>query len=81
MVFGVYAIQDLKSTFMSPTIDQNDATAKRNFEHAIMAGNNVFFTHPQDFRLMKLGDYDSENGQLLPYGVIELVMDGKDVSI
>mgnify|MGYP007091829118 CR=1 FL=1 len=29
MVFGIYAIQDLKSTFMSPTVDFNDATAKR----------------------------------------------------
>lgn len=81
MVFGIYAIQDLKSTFMSPTIDQNDATAKRNFEHAIMAGNNVFFTHPQDFRLMKLAEYDNENGRITRYDIPELVCDGKDVGL
>lgn len=81
MTFGIYAIQDLKSTFMTPTIDQNDATAKRNFEHAIMVGNNVFFTHPQDFRLMKLGEYDNENGRITRYNIPELVCDGKDVDL
>jgi hypothetical protein len=81
MIFGIYAVQDLKSTFMTPTIDQNDATAKRNFEHAIMAGNNVFFTHPQDFRLMKLAEYDNENGRITRYDIPELVCDGKDVGL
>lgn len=81
MVFGIYAIQDLKSTFMNPTVDFNDATAKRNFEHAIMAGNNVFFTHPQDFRLMKLGEFENETGCISRYDIPQLVCDGKDVAL
>lgn len=81
MVFGVYAIQDLKSTFMSPTFDFNDATAKRNFEHAVMSGNNVFFTHPEDFRLMKIGEYDSDIGHIMSYVDVKLICDGKDVAL
>lgn len=81
MTFGIYAIQDLKSTFMTPTIDQNDATARRNFEHAVVSGNNVFFTHAEDFRLMKLGEYDNDTGRILSYDIPQLVCDGKDVAL
>lgn len=81
MTFCIYAIQDLKSTFMSPTVDYNDATAKRNFEHAVMSGNNVFFTHPEDFRLMKLGEFDNDTGRILSYDIPQLVCDGKDVAL
>lgn len=81
MVFGVYAIQDLKSTFLSPTVDFNDATAKRNFEHVVVSGNNVFFTHPEDFRLMKLGEFDNEDGCLSCFANPVLVCDGKDVDL
>lgn len=35
MITGIYAIKDAKSTFMPCTVDVNDATAVRNFEHAV----------------------------------------------
>ncbi len=79
MIFGVYCIEDLKSGFMTPTIEINDNVARRNFEHAIMNGGNVMFTHQEDFRLMKLGEFDTDTGRISPADLIAIVCDGKDV--
>lgn len=37
------------------------------------------FTHQEDFRLMKLGEFDSDTGRLAPADLIAIVCDGKDV--
>lgn len=79
MIFGVYCIEDLKSGFLTPTIEINDNVARRNFEHAIMSGGNVMITHQEDFRLMKLGEFDSDTGRIVPADLISIVCDGKDV--
>ena len=41
MVTGLYAIKDAKSTFMPCTVDVNDATAIRNFEHAVRQKDSI----------------------------------------
>lgn len=79
MILSMYAIQDLKSGFLTPTIETNDAVAKRNFEHAIQNTNTIMFSHQEDFRLMRLATYDTETGRIIPLDLIELVCDGKDV--
>ena len=81
MILGVYAIQDLKSGFMTPTVEQNDAVAIRNFENACQNSGSVLFSHVKDFRLMKLGEYDSETGRLIPADLISVVIDGTDVML
>lgn len=35
MTYGIYVIRDAKTTFMLPTVDFNNASAMRNFEHAV----------------------------------------------
>lgn len=79
MILGVYAIQDLKSGFMTPTVEPNDAVASRNFSHAVQNNQSVLFTHCEDFRLMKLGEFDTDTGRIVPADLISIVMDGKDV--
>ena len=81
MILGIYAIRDLKSGFMTPTVEQNDAVAIRNFEHAVQQGNSVLFSHASDFQLMHLGEYDTESGRIVPDDLIEIVFDGKDVEL
>lgn len=66
MVFGVFAIRDVKSGWLAPTVDQNGECAIRNFEHACMRADSLFFTHPGDYSLYRIGFYDTETGTLEP---------------
>ena len=79
MEMNVYAIQDVKTSFLTPTIDQTDAAASRNFANAIMQGQGVLFTHAEDFRLFRIGTYNMANGCIVPLAVPELVIDGSQV--
>lgn len=66
MITGIYAIKDAKSTFMPCTVDVNDATAIRNFEHAVFQPDSLLASHPNDFALFKVGEYDNETGVISP---------------
>lgn len=56
MITGLYAIKDAKSSFMPCTVDVNDATAIRNFEHAVRQKDSILASHPNDFALFKVGE-------------------------
>lgn len=79
MIFNVYAMRDLRTGFMQPTISQNDPQAARQFESAIEQSHDILFTHRSDFQLFRIGQYDSDNGKLIPEEMPVLIMDGKDV--
>ena len=79
MEMNVYAIQDVKTSFLTPTIDQTDAAASRNFANAIMQGQGILFTHAEDFRLFRIGTFNLANGKLVPLAVPELVIDGAQI--
>lgn len=64
MIMGVYCIRDIKSGYMSPTIEQNDACAVRNFVHAMSNVQSLLHTHPKDFDLVYIGQFDSETGEI-----------------
>lgn len=66
MTYGVYAMRDVKVGFMTPTFDVNDESAKRNFIHAVLTSDSILSSFANDFSLYRLGDYDTETGQLLP---------------
>lgn len=80
MKFGIYCIQDLKSTYMTPTVDQSDATAIRNFDHAVRNAGSILTSHKDDFRLMKLGEFDSDSGEIVP-SLPSIVIEGKDIEL
>lgn len=75
MILGVYAIRDKKTGFLSPTVDQNDASARRNFEHAMMNEQSLMFSHAEDYGLYRIAGYDSETGVLTPCEHV-LILDG-----
>lgn len=79
MKLPVYAVRDLRSTFTGLTVDTNDATAARNFAHAVMQAGSIMHSHPQDFSLYRLAEFDTETGVLTPLSPIQLVMDGVSV--
>ena len=75
MLTGIYSIKDAKSTFMPCTVDVNDATAVRNFEHAVRQPDSILASHPNDFALFKLGEYDNESGVISPLFPPQLLCD------
>ena len=64
MIYSIYVVRDLKTGFMTPTTDFNDASARRNFEHAVMQRNSLMYTHAEDYELFKIGQYDSDTGYI-----------------
>lgn len=74
MKYGIYSIRDFKTGFLAPTVDQNDAAAIRNFEHAVMnTEQSLFFSHPEDYALYLVGEYNSEDGTIVPCLPCELI--------
>lgn len=78
MILGVYAMRDVHTGFLTPTVEQNDAVAMRNFQHAILSGG-VLSTHSADFALCRLGSYNSDSGELIPQPIV-LLQTGIDVT-
>lgn len=66
MIYGVYVIRDNRTSFLTPSVDFNDASATRNFEHAVQQRESLFFTHPEDYALYKIGEFDTEIGIITP---------------
>lgn len=66
MIYGVYSIRDIKTGFMSPTIEQNDDSAARNFYHAVANSEGILFTFASDFSLYHIANFDSDTGVIDP---------------
>lgn len=76
MKYGIYVIRDQRTSFLTPTVDINDAAAMRNFEHAIQDRNSLFYSHVEDYSLYRIGTYDSDLGVIEPE-MATLLADGK----
>lgn len=75
MVFGIYSIRDMKSGFLAPTCEVNDAVARRNFEHAVLnSEQSLFFSHPEDYALYKIGEMDAEHGVISPVVPVQEIL-------
>lgn len=66
MIYGLYSIRDAKTGFMPPQLDMNGDSAIRNFEHAVLNPNSLFYTHASDYSLWHVADFDIETGQVIP---------------
>lgn len=64
MIYGIYSVKDLKTGYLPPTYDVNDLSSMRNFEHACMNPDSLFFTHASDYQLFKVGSFDTETGEI-----------------
>ncbi len=63
MKYGVYCIRDLKSGWLSPTVDINDQVAIRNFAYAVQH-NDMFSDFASDYSLFKIGEFDTDSGDI-----------------
>lgn len=80
MILGIYSIRDNLTGFLTPVVEQNDAAARRNFEHAIMNPQSLMHSHVSDYDLYKLGYFDTETGVLEQAEPIEMVVAGGSVN-
>lgn len=76
MLYGVYAMRDVKTGFMTPSIDVSDESAVRNFTHAVCHSDGVLRSFAQDFSLYKIGEFDSDTAELLPLRPTLLLIEG-----
>ena len=79
MIYGVYAIKDAKTSFMPCNVDYNDASAIRNFEHAVMAPDSLMRSHAADYTLYRLGSYNTETGIILSKADPQQIADAASV--
>lgn len=79
-MYSLYAIRDVKTGFLTLTQDVNDASACRNFEHAVLNHqDSLFFSHPEDYALYYLGDFDSDSGVISPVELPQLCLEASSV--
>lgn len=74
MKVNLYSVKDAKSGFNGLILEQNDAIALRNFEHAFYDKGSVYYSHAADFSLFRVGSFDSSTGQVSALGVSEFVL-------
>ena len=81
MKFGVYAMKDNLSGFLTPTFEVNDDVAMRNFAYAVSHKDTLLYAEKKDFDLYKIGEYDSETGHLEPLESVNMLMQGSAVNV
>lgn len=79
MIYGIYAIKDAKTTFMPANVDYNDASAIRNFEHAVRQPDSLLQSHPADYSLWKIGIFDNETASIVSLWPIEQLADASSI--
>lgn len=75
----LYCIRDRKGEFWSPSLDQNDDSAIRNFGHMINTGDTIMNYSPGDFELCKIAMFDTETGVITPEPVIKVLVSGDSI--
>lgn len=59
----IVSVHDLKAeSFSSPVVSQNVATAIRDFATAVNQSGSLLNSHPDDFVLERLGEFDTRSG-------------------
>lgn len=87
MIEKVFAVYDLKAGQYLPLFQANTyGVAERSFGEAVNSKDHQFSKYPEDYRLMHLGDLDTESGLIEPcqpvlVATAEQVKNGQDNSI
>lgn len=63
-----YSVYDSKANaFMEPWLARTAGLAMRQFEDSVNDGRSIVCTHPEDFTLFELGEFDQAKGALVSY--------------
>lgn len=76
----LYVVYDSKSeTYTAPTLNPARGQAIRSFSDAVNGEKTVLSTHPEDFTLFEIGEFDIYTGALTVYDAKVAVVNGIDV--
>lgn len=63
MIYPMFVIRDSKIGYLTPImLENNDATALRNFSTMLADDHSVIKLHASDFSLYRIGSFDTESG-------------------
>lgn len=79
MKYGIYSVRDRLTGFFQPTVEVNDQSAYRNFEHVILSGDSLMSSHSADYDLAKIGWFDSDSGRIDAIDPVEIVCTGNAI--
>lgn len=79
MIYHMYALCDALTGFLTPTVDQSDASAIRNFRMACDShvNSSLISFKPDDFSLYHLADFDSSSGVVTSVNPPRMVVSGR----
>lgn len=80
MKYNLYCVRDVKANlFWQPQMDSNDETAKRGFAMMINSSDARSLTGfaPKDFDLFRIGEFDSETGEVTNLKANEFICNGR----
>lgn len=79
MVYGIFSMKDDLNGFMNIFHEVSSDVAKRGFLHSLAVADphSLFYSHPQDYSLYRLGDFDSDSGLITVYPTPEFIVGGQ----
>lgn len=79
MIHGIYVIKDEKVGFLNVMQDVNDFSAVRNFRFAMTKTDSLYNANRSDFKLYKIGNFDTTSGMIDVFDTLQLVADGASI--
>ena len=76
MKYPMYAIRDVKTSFLPPQLAMNDEDSIRQFAMMVNSPEKVYGFQPKDFDLYQVGSFDTEKGVLEVESPIRFVVAG-----
>lgn len=79
MKMFIISTKDDLNGFMNVSLAHKKEIAKRDFEHAmaIASQDSLFYSHPEDYSLYCLGEFDIESGLITVYPTPEFLIRGQ----
>lgn len=66
MKLMLFSIRDALTGFLPISVDHNEPSAIRNFEHACKNVQSLFYSSPADYTLCHVGSFDTDTGSITP---------------
>lgn len=78
MILSMYSVRDALTGFMTPVLEQNDASAMRNFRVACeQSGPSLMYARSEQFSLYRVAHFDTDTGVLSPVVPPEIICQGE----
>lgn len=80
MIYKIFSIHDVVSCdFSKPVLDFNRNSALRNFSDLVAEPGSCYNSHPTDYALYELGEFNSSTGKITLYDAIDRVALASDL--